>query len=166
MIVVSNTSPIINLAAVGRLDLLRQLYKKIVIPQAVYDEITSSSQEKPGAKEVRNSPWIEKSKAKDQRLVNALIVEIDQGEAEAIVLALEMKADLLLIDERIGRNVASRFDVRFIGLLGVLIHAKRRGLVQNVRPILQDLASKAGFWMSRELHAKVLQAAGEDTGRT
>ncbi len=108
MIVVSNTSPIINLATVGELDLLRRCYGKIIIPQAVYDEIAVVGAGQPGAIEVQTLPWIETKQVTNRTLVKVITTELDDGEAETIALGLELKADLLLLDERRGRIVASR----------------------------------------------------------
>ena len=161
MIVVSNTSPITNLVAVGQLDLLRQLYEKVLIPQAVYRELTSGGSTQPGATEVQTLEWIETRAVANRALVTALQMELDEGEAEAIALAKELAADLLLLDERRGRVVAAHLDLRLIGLLGVLIEAKHKGCLPLVKPVLDDLVAKAGFWVSQQLYARVLQAAGE-----
>ena len=161
MIVVSNTSPLTNLAAVGQLDLLRQLYGKVLIPQAVYGELTGSSGGQPGAVEVQTVEWIETRPVANHTLVTALQMELDTGEAEAIALAKELAADLLLLDERRGRAVALRLDLRFVGLLGVLIEAKQKDCILAIKPVLDDLVTKAGFWVSQPLYARVLQAAGE-----
>ena len=115
MIVVSNTSPIMNLAAVDQLLLLQRLYAKVIIPQAVYEELVVGS-EQPGSAEVQTCEWIETRAVMDQTLVTALAGELDQGEAESIILAKELQADRLLLDERRGREVASRFGLRFTGL--------------------------------------------------
>ena len=161
MIVISNTSSIINLAAIRRLDLLHQLYGKVLIPQAVYREITVAGAEQPGATEVQALGWIEHRVVTDRALVMALQADIDEGEAEAIALAIEQKAHLLLLDERLGRIAASRLGLRVIGILGVLIQAKRKGYISAVRPVLDDLVIKAGFRVSQKLYAHVLRAAGE-----
>ncbi len=161
MIVVSDTSPIINLAMVGQLDLLRKLYGQIVIPQTVYAEIVGVGVEQPGAVEVATSDWIQTRKVTNRTAVTALQLELDDGEAEAIALAVEAGADLLLLDEAMGRVIAARFGLRFIGLLGCLVAAKQRGLVSAVRPIMDDLIEKAGFWIGRPLYERVLQAADE-----
>jgi predicted nucleic acid-binding protein len=161
MIVVSNTSPIINLAVVGQLDLLRQLYGKVVIPQAVYTEIVVVGAGQPGADEVATSDWIETRQVVNRTAVTALQLELDDGEAEAIALAVEAGADLLLLDEALARAIAARFGLRFIGLLGCIVEAKKRGLVSAVRPIVDDLIGKAGFWIGRPFYEHVLQAAGE-----
>ena len=161
MIVVSNTSPIVNLAVVGRLDLLRQLYDKIIIPQAVYHELVILGTGQPGASQVKESAWIETHPAHNEATVASLQLQVDAGEAEAIALAAGIKADLLLLDERSGRAVASRLGLKFIGLLGVLIEAKEHDLIPTVKPAVDDLIEKAGFWISRELYERVLQAANE-----
>lgn len=161
MIVVSNTSPITNLAAVGQLDLLRQLYEKVLIPPAVYGELTGSSGGQPGALEVQTLEWIETRPVADRALITALQMELDEGEAEALALAKELAAGLLLLDERRGRAVASRLHLRFIGLLGVLIEAKQRSCLPAIKPVLEDLVAKAGFWIGPQLYARVLQAARE-----
>ncbi len=153
MIVVSNASPLLNLAAVGHLDLLRQLYSSIKIPQAVFDEIIKAGQIAPS--------WIETRAVSNRALVTALMLELDTGEAEAIALAVELPAYLLLMDERIGRRVAARFGLKFTGILGTLIEAKIKGLIPSVKPIVDDLRRKAGFWISESLYRRILQQAGE-----
>ena len=163
MIVVSNTSPIMNLAAIGKPDLLRQLYSKVIIPQAVYNELTIEDGGRPGEQKIQTLRWIETRSVKDQVFVAALRGELDDGEAEAIALSKELETDLLLLDERRGRAVAARFGLRFIGLLGVLIDAKQKGYLAAIKPVLDDLVANAGFWVSQELYMSVLQAAGEQT---
>jgi predicted nucleic acid-binding protein len=116
MIVVSNTSPIINLAAIRRLDLLRQLYGSIAIPESVYHEIAVTDTGEAGSREVQTLDWIETKKAANRLQVAALQIELDKGEAEAISLALELKADFILLDERRGRAVASRLGLMLAAL--------------------------------------------------
>ena len=161
MIVVSDTSPLINLAAVGHLDLLRQLYQHVIIPQAIYDEIVIAGAGQPGAVEVKTAGWIETRRLHDQALVDVLLLELDRGEAEALALATELRADLLLIDESKGRALATRLGFTYIGLLGVLVQAKQRGIIVAVKPILDDLIAKAGFWIGGDLYQRVLQAVAE-----
>ncbi len=161
MIIISDTSPLINLAAVGQLDLLRQLYDRVIIPQAIYDEIVVAGVGQPGAAEVKTASWIETRRSQDQVLVNVLKLELDRGEAEALALAVELKVDLLLIDERKGRIIATRLGLTHIGLLGALVEAKQRGLLSAVKPILDDLIAKAGFWISADLYRRVLLAVAE-----
>jgi len=161
MIVVSNTSPVINLAVVNHLNLLQKLYSKIVIPQAVYDEIVIEGAGQAGAEEVETLDWIEIKQVANRSMVKSLEADLDIGEAEAVVLAVELNADLLLINERKGRAVANRLGVNYIGLLGVLVQAKHDGLIPAVRPVMDSLMTQAGFWVSNELYNHVLQVTGE-----
>jgi uncharacterized protein len=161
VIVVSDISPIRNLGAVGHLQLLRQLYGEVVTPLAFFREMTVGGAGRLGGMEVQTPEWIKVREVTDRTLVTALQMELDVGEAEAIALAKELAADLLLMDERRGRDIAAHFGLRVIGLLGVLIEAKQRGNIPAVKPILDDLRTKAGFWVSQQLYVRVLQAAGE-----
>lgn len=157
--VVSNASPIINLSAIGHLDLLRALYETISIPDAVFQEITRFD-EQPGADAVRTLDWITTRVCPRPDLAAALRGELDAGEAEAIALAVATDA-LLLIDERAGRRAAARLGVTRLGLLGALVEAKKRGHLSAVRPLLHALRQDAGFWISDALHERVLAAVDE-----
>ena len=161
MIVVSNASPVINLVVVDQLNLLQKLYGKVVIPQAVYDEIVIEGAGQAGAEEVEKSDWIEVRQVANRPMVKSLAADLDLGEAEAVVLAVELNAELLLIDERKGRAVANRVGVNNIGLLGVLVKAKHDGLIPAVGPVMDSLMTKAGFWVSKELYDHILQVTGE-----
>jgi predicted nucleic acid-binding protein len=131
------------------------------VPRAVHEEAASVRPEAPGAAEVRTAAWIQVRAVSDQLLVTALSLHLDVGEAEAIALAVESDADLLLMDERRGRVAALRLGRRVVGVLGALVEAKHRDLITEVRPLLDALASEAGFRISPELGARVLIAAGE-----
>jgi len=163
MLVVSNSSPVMNLAAIGQLDLLEKLYSKITIAQAVYSEIALQGAGMPGSNEVQTLFWIETKTVKDRTKVLLLQTELDVGESETIALALELKADLLLMDERLGRAKAASLGLKFIGILGILIEAKRLGYVSNIKQLMDDLMLKAGFWIDHKLYLRVLQSAGEIT---
>ena len=90
-----------------------------------------------------------------------LLTKLDAGEAQAIVLALETNCDLLLMDERIGTNVARQEGLQTIGLVGVLIKAKENGIIKEVREILSDLKQQAGFWLGEKLENQILENLGE-----
>jgi predicted nucleic acid-binding protein len=161
MIVVSDTSPIVNLATIGRLDLLRQLFGRVVIPQSVYEEIAVAGAGQPGAAEVRQFDWIETKQVANRTAVASLQLELDDGEAEAIALAVEIEADLILLDERKGREIASRLGLKAIGLLGVVVEAKQRGLIVAAKPVVDELIHKAGFWIGQDLYDYILKTVGE-----
>jgi predicted nucleic acid-binding protein len=156
MLVVSNTSPIINLAAIGHLSLLEQLYGKIIIPKAVWEEIRTGEGQ-PGEAEVKSLPWFEQRQVSNRDLIREIL---NPGEAEALALAIELRADLLLIDERAGRMEAELRGLRFKGLLGVLIEAKKKGYLKDVKPLLDDLRRKR-FWIGETLYQQVLKTVEE-----
>ena len=115
----------------------------------------------PGAEDVPSLPWIIRHQVTQHPLVKVLRLELDAGEAEALACALELKADLILLDERRARDVAQRLGLRFVGLLGVLIEAQRQNRLHRIRPVLDDLRQNAGFWITDALYQRVLAAAGE-----
>lgn len=161
MIVVSDASPIIALSLIGQLKLLKDLYHEIEVPGAVYQEITRLGKDQTGVQEILRANWILARPINNDVLANALLGELDQGEAEAITLAKEVKAELLLIDERRGRKVATRLGLNVIGVLGILIEAKKKGLVGSLRQQLDDLILVAGFRISPLLRQRVLEVAQE-----
>lgn len=158
MVVVSDTSAITNLYQIRMLILIKQMYGKIIIPQAVYEELGEFSNQK---QMVDAADWIKVRGIKNVKLVKELRETLDQGEAEAIVLALETRSELLVIDELKGRIVAREYGLKIIGILGVLINAKKRGLIPNVKIYMDQLISVVGFHISKRLYIKVLQNVGE-----
>ena len=161
MIVVCNATPLIALAAAGQFDLLRAVYGEITIPDAVYHEVVVAGAGEAGAREVAAAAWIKRHTVCNAALVRALELELDAGEAQAIALAVELSAGLILLDERLGRHAATRLGLTVAGTLGVLIAAKDRRLLAAVRPVLDALRAQAGFWIGDDLHAAVLKTAGE-----
>lgn len=161
MIVVSNASPIMNLAVVGQRKLLEDLYGPIFVPDAVFQELTAIGSARGDSTIPEALSRITTRSVTNRSLVDSLLLELDRGEAEAIVLAVEMRADLLLLDERRGRRVAARMGLKHVGLAGVLVEAKRKGFLPAVKPVLDDLIAKAGFWVANRLYARVLQEVGE-----
>jgi predicted nucleic acid-binding protein len=161
VIVVSNASPIINLAAIGQLDLLYSLYGQIFIPDAVHAEIVIRGSGLPGAHEVATATWIEARSITNNAALRSLTLLLDPGEAEVILLALEMQADLALLDEKLGRRVAKRLGLDVVGLLGILLEAKHKNYVPRIRPLVDELVTTARFRISRALYEDVLRAAGE-----
>ena len=161
MIVVSDTSVIINLASVGLLELLPRLYGNVIIPEAVFMEIVVEGAGLPGSDEIQKADWAVVGSCKDQNSVDLLLNELDKGEAEAIVLAKEIGADLLLLDEKAGRRVAEKFDLECIGILGILLEAKSRQQIESVKPHLELLTKKARFFVHPTLFERILKMAGE-----
>lgn len=169
MFVVSDTSPLTNLLAIERLQLLSRLYDTVAIPEAVLEEISVNSAEDEVQhgliveEELQGLGWVEIMKVVNRDLVESLLLELDLGEAEAISLAVEANAELLLIDERKGRDVAKQMGVRTTGLIGILVEAKQKDVIPSVKPILERLKNVAGFWISDDLFKQVLREVGEDS---
>lgn len=154
MIVVSDTSCVTNLLAIGEAALLRELFGEVIIPSAVARELRAAHTALPD--------FIREQSAQNAARAQALADNpLDEGEAEAIVLAEELHADYLLMDEAAGRAVAIRCGLRVIGLLGLLLRAKDRGMIPAVAPLLHTLEREAGFWMTADLKRRVLEHAGE-----
>ena len=161
MSVVSDSSPLINLARIGELGLLRQLYGELLIPEAVWREVVAEGVNQPGAEDVARATWIKKRVVKNGELVQALRQDLDAGEAESIALALETVAELLLMDERLGRETARFLGVHYVGLIGVITEAKHKGIIRAVKPPLDSLINLAGFRVKASLHERVLHNEGE-----
>lgn len=163
MIVISDTSAITNLAAIRHLQLLSQLYNQVIIPEAVYRELADIDPPVPGTLEVQAASWLEIKQIANRNVVEHLQgeVRLDPGEAEAIAFALEINADLLLIDERRGRAEANRLGLRITGLLGILVEAKRQNLVAAVKPLMDALIATSEFRVSLALYRQILEMVDE-----
>jgi len=153
MIVVSDTSPITALLAVGEEELLLSLFGDVVIPEAVRDELIRGHGKIPF--------WLRVAQVTDLSEVLRFKQTVDAGEAEAIELAKELKADRLLIDERKGRLLAQREGVAMIGLVGVVLLAKRNGLIPSARELLLRLEQEAGMYLAAEIREEALRSLGE-----
>jgi hypothetical protein len=162
LIVISDTSVINNLAVINQLELLQKLYAQIVIPKAVYEELTLPDFWVAGASEVQSYDWIQVRSVSNDSLLKRLQQELDIGESEAITLAIELKAELILIDERLARKIVEKWNLRYTGILGILIEAKGQGMISAVKPLLDSLISEAGFWIASSLYKRVLQEVSEN----
>lgn len=161
MIIVSDTTPISELAKVKHLDLLPQIFGKVVIPQGVFNELQKGTH--PVAFIVQNLTWLEVVTVNNQQLVEELqkSFNLHLGESEAIALAEEIGASELLIDEKAARKVAMARKLPLIGTVGILLLAKRRGLLDSVKNILNEMQVK-GTRISVKLYEQVLTLAEEN----
>lgn len=155
MIVVSDTTAISNLLTVGQAGLLRALFHRVLIPPAVWTELLAFHSDLPD--------WLEVMTIIDHERVKTYRQHVHAGEAEAIALAIEIKPDWLLIDDGDGRRLAKTEGAPVVGLMGVLLMAKRDGLIQAVRPLVDSLAKEAGFYLSAAVRDEVLRLAGEES---
>lgn len=161
MIVVSNTSPLTNLAAIGRFELLRKLFGEIYIAHGVWEELNKGGRRHPGSQEVESAPWVHRRAVSNQAVVTILRRDLDLGESETLALALELRADLVLLDEQEGRHAATRLGLRPFGVLAVLLKAKRQGEIEEIRSSLDSLRRQAGFFLGENLYRQVLAEADE-----
>jgi uncharacterized protein len=162
MVIVSDTTTISNLFLIDKLWLLEKLYQKIVILKTVYDELEKLEEgNKRNIDKIKESNWIEVITVKENDLISVLLLTLDKGEAEAIALAKELKADLLIIDELKGRKCAKQLHLNIIELIGILLLAKQKGLIKSIKEILIELQEKAGFWISEKLFNATIELAHE-----
>lgn len=159
---VADAGPLIALARVGKLRLLRSLFGVGLIPPAVHREVQTGSG-RPGATrigEALSAGWLRIAPLADDVQAANLVRLVDAGEAEAIALCLERKARFLLIDDAKGRKVAQRAGIPLVGVAGVLLTAKSQGLLVAVSPVLKELAD-VGYRTSRQLIDGVRHNANE-----
>ena len=161
MIVVADTSVILNLCRVQHEYLLQRLYNRVLIPAPVAGEFNRLCQSSPRFSGLALPPWIEILSAPKSLPAEIIQAQLDMGESAAIALCLEQKADALLVDELLGREVAARLRVRTIGILGILIDAKNQKLISSLKGLLGRLESEANFWISPALRLRILQLVGE-----
>ncbi len=159
-VVISDSSPLIHLSQIGCLNILKELFGEILIPPAVYREVVIDGLERPGSREVKEASWIKVVEVRNMHLKRILQLSLDEGEAETIVLALEINADRVLLDDREARLQAKRLGLRVTGTLGVLLRAKKLGLVGGLKEELNKLR-EFGFRISKDLEEDILKAAGE-----
>ncbi|MBN3946730.1 MAG: DUF3368 domain-containing protein [Nostoc sp. NMS7] len=160
MTVVCNATPLINFAAINRLDILQAAFRQIVIPQAVYNETTVAGF--PGSEFVLQAiadRWLQVVSVSTITL--NIPSELDNGEREAIALALETEEGQILLDEREARQVAQSLGLQASGTLGILLLAKNRKIITQVQPLLDAMINTAQYWVSRSLHEQVLRQTGE-----
>ena len=160
MIVVSDSTILIGLVKIGKLDLLKETFSKVYIPEEVFKEVVERGKGKPGSKVIKEAVWIEPKPVKDKIQVAFLLGSLEKGEAEVLVLARELKADLILLDEEKARKSAVIAGFEIMGLLGLFILAKNLGLIHKVRPLVDELLRKK-FRISDKIIEKTLKKAGE-----
>lgn len=161
MIIISDTSPISGLLLIDSLSLLPEIYSEIIIPHAVFQELIALEQYGYNLSPLKTAQWLNVLSPTDTQFVAQLNKELDKGESEAIALAVELSAKLLIIDEKQGRAVAESLGFKFTGVIGVLIDAKERGIIEKEKPLLDALRTKAKFWLSEQFYHYILAQLDE-----
>jgi len=154
---VSNTTPIISLSSIGKIEILRDVFQEIIIPQAVYDEIKAKKGY--GYHSVDSSfIKVQSIRARDHKLL--LSNSLDLGEAQTIVLAKEITADNVIIDENLGYTVAKDYNLNVVRTLSILLKAKEEKIISEVKPLIEEMVAK-GRWYSKRVYYSFLEKAGE-----
>ncbi len=163
MIIISDTTPILSLLKVGRLGLLETLYHTVVVPEAVYHELTGNDSYEEERRKIEKCTFLSVGKVRNIESVRILrdVTGLDAGESESLVLYGEMGANLLLIDEHKGRNVAKKMAVEYVGTMGILMLAFDEGIItaKEVQETLENLLG-CDIRLSRKLCNKVLGYVG------
>jgi len=159
-IIVVNTSPIIYLSSINKINILKELFDEIFIPEAVKQEVLAGGKNQVGFREIRSKKWIKTKKIKNELAKKYLLTDIDDGEAEVIILAEELSAHTIVMDDRLGRKIARFRGFNVIGTLRLLVIAKEKGILTKVKPLMDKL-KEAGFWISDDVYKTVLAQSKE-----
>ena len=157
MKVVANTTPLISLASIGKLELLKDIFGEIIIADAVYSEI--KAKQGYGYNEIDND-FIKVQNIKGIVYRDFLLNQLDLGETETIILAKEIDADFVIIDENIAYKIAKSSELQVVRTLSILLRAKDRGLIPALKPLLDEMILK-GRWYSQRVYKTILEQAGE-----
>ncbi len=160
---VSDASPILGLAIIGQLNLLQEQFGEIYIPQAVLAEL-KVTENFHGAFVIQaalNDGWLQSQEIQNKPLAKSLLLELDQGEAEAITLAVDLGFEMIVMDEKIGRERARGLGLITVGVLGVLLSAKKQGRISSLKNAMSALRNEVGFFISDDLYRQILEQAGE-----
>lgn len=160
MIAVINASPLISLAIINQLNILREIFTEVYVPSHVYQEVLDDKMERPGTERLRSADWLKVVPVNNQLSVDILSYTLDRGEAEVLALGYELKPDFVIIDELKGRKIAKYLEIEVIGTLGLLLMAKELKIFSEVKPLMQQLIEK-GIWISSKLYNEVLMLAQE-----
>lgn len=157
MKVVANTTPLISLASVGQLDILKEIFGEIIVADAVYNEI--KTKQSYGYNEI-DADYIKVQSIKGIAYCDFLLNQLDLGETETIILAKEINADFVIIDENIAYRIAKASELNVVRTLSILLRAKDKGLIPALKPLLDEMIIK-GRWYSQRVYQSILEQAGE-----
>lgn len=160
MTVICNATPLINFAAIERLDIMKTLFKEVIIPEAVYQETTQFNfPSAPIILQAVEQQWLQihQVTAIPDNISNLL----DDGEREVIALALYRNEKRVLLDEKEARQVATRFNLQIIGTLGILVLAKQNQIIPQIKPLLDEMIIQARYWIKASLYQQILQQVKE-----
>jgi predicted nucleic acid-binding protein len=158
--IIVNSTPIISLAGIDSLILLKKLYKEIIVPEAVYEEVSIEGESKIGAKRLKEADFIKIHSVDNKEAEKIFSTSLHKGEVEVLLLARELKADLVIIDDLLARKHAKYLDIKVTGTLGILLKAKKKGYLKKIKPLLDELINN-NIYISDKLYKNVLDLANE-----
>lgn len=161
MLVISDTSCLSALIQTRHLHLLKNLYKSITIPAVVFNELAVLADFGIDISILQENTWLKIQTPANTALVKTLMIELHEGEAHAIALAIELHADLIIVDDYEARKAAADLGLHITGLGGVLLEAKKQSFINEVKPLLDQIINSAGFYLSTQVYNRILQFAGE-----
>lgn len=163
MPVVSDTSPILGLSAIGNLELLQDQFEEVFIPLSVLAELKVETDFRgtDAIQQALSDGWLKSKEIQNKPLARSLSLELHKGEAEAITLAMDLGMDMIVMDERIGREHAKALGLKTVGILGVLLSAKKHGKIDSVGGAMKSLRREVGFFISESLYEEILKQADE-----
>lgn len=159
--IVCNSSPIIHLAKIGELNLLKDYFQEIIIPKAVYIECIDEGGISEDVELIKNADWIKVLEVNDRKIVTLLQSILDDGESEAIALSLEIEADLILLDDSDAREKARLYGLKITGVIGILLRAKKDKKIISLKGYITSL-KETGFYLSDNLVAEILKFSEEE----
>lgn len=157
--VVVNSTPLIVLCGIGRLSILQKMYQEIWIPEAVYREVTAK-EDSACAQIKAAGTWIRVEKIRDHAEKKMYKAKLHDGEVEVMILAQEQRADLVILDDNAAKKTARYLGLTVTGTLGVLLKAKRQGVIEEIGPLLSEMRQN-GFYVGAIVENMVLEQAGE-----
>lgn len=148
-VVIADTSCFILLDKIGEIDLLKNLFKEVITTDTIADEFGKTL-----------PPWVKVETVSNQRFLKAMSLELDAGEASAIALGSEKENAILVLDDLAARKIAEKLGMNYTGTFGIIVRAKREGIIDSVVPILEKIKS-TNFRFSDKVYQAFLKAAGE-----
>jgi len=162
---ISDSSTLIHLSKIGRLHLLREFHKRILVAPAVWREVVEEGRGWPGSselKEAKQAGWIEVVDPTNRTLIHFLRKDLHEGESETIALAVENDPEVVFLDESEARRIARVYGLNITGVIGILIRAKREEMIPSQREEFDRLRDKAGFWIGEDVYMKALRSSKEE----
>jgi len=159
--VIVNTTPLIALSHVGQLAVLKKLYGEIIIPEAVYKELSAKTESVCKRMVDMSLDWIRVEKIQNQMAKSMYKTQLHEGEVEVMILSIEIGADVLIIDDANAKKHAKYLGLPVTGTLGILIKAKQEGHIETLRPILEQMIER-GIYISNNLVELCLKQVGEN----